>query len=205
MNGRLEARRLWAIPDRFSPKGFPFSLAKPVQEVPMGDVKFDFSGFSSFEQIGTAETGATGALKWLGGKLAVNVVTKVLLSIGEGEYRRIVAENDRQRAYGLFIGIMDAVAKQRVGASKPNELSETCPMATTISQFYQTGRTTDGTAPLRMYTVIGADGEVINVQGFDLSQMVKVTVMHKNGMILVEDVSPQDAIKMMRWLAGLRP
>ena len=171
----------------------------------MGDAKFDFSGFSSFEQIGTAEAGGTGVLKWLGNKLAVNVVTKVMLSIGEGEYRRIVAENDRQRAYGIFIGIMDAVAKQRTGACKSSELSETCPTATTIQQFYQQGRTTDGTAPLRIYSVIGADGEVINVQGFDLSQVVKVTVMHKNGTSLVEDVSPQDAIKMMRWLAGLRP
>jgi hypothetical protein len=177
----------------------------PVQEVPMGAVNdFDLSDVAD-GTVSTAETGATGVLKWLGNKLAVNVVTKVMLSIGEGEYRRIVAENDRQRAYGLFIGIMDAVAKQRIGACKSDEISETCPTATTIQQYYQKGRTTDGTAPLRMYTVIGADGEVINVQGFDLSQTVRVTVMHKNGRHLVEDVSPQDAIKMMRWLAGLRP
>jgi hypothetical protein len=177
----------------------------PVQEVPMGDVNdFDLSDVAD-GTVSTAETGATGVLKWLGNKLAVNVVTKVMLSIGEGEYRRIVAENDRQRAYGLFIGIMDAVAKQRIGACKSDEISETCPMAFTIPQYYQKGRTTDGTAPLRIYTVIGADGEVINVQGFDLSQMVKVTVMHKNDRHLVENVSPQDAIKMMRWLAGLGP
>jgi hypothetical protein len=168
----------------------------------MGDEKFDFSGFSSFEQIGTE---SPSVLKWLGNKLAVNVVTRVMLAIGEGEYRRIVAENDRQRAYGLFIGIMDAVAKQRTGACKFGETSETCPTAATIPQYYQKGRTTDGTAPLRIYTVIGADGEFINVQGFDLSQNVMVTVMHKNGTQLVETVSPQDAIKMMRWLAGLRP
>ena len=168
----------------------------------MGDVKFDFSGFSSFEQIGTE---SPSVLKWLGGKLAVNVVTKVMMAIGEGEYRRIIAENDRQRAYGVFIGIMDAVAKQRIGTCKSGELSETCPTAVTIAQYWQPGRTTDGSAALRIYTVIGADGQVINVQGFDLSQTVRVTVMHKNGTTLVEDVSPQDAIKMMRWLAGLRP
>ena len=34
-------------------------------------------------------------------------------------------------------------------------------MAFTIAQFYQKGRTSDGTAALRGYTVIGDDGEVI--------------------------------------------
>jgi hypothetical protein len=171
-----------------------------------GDVNdFDLSDVAD-GTVSTASQGvttATGALKWLGGKLATSVVTKVLLSISEREYRRIVTENDRQRAYGHFIAIMDAVAKERRGACKSNELSDTCPMATTIQQYYQTGRTTDGTAPLRIYTVIGDDGEVINVQGFDLSQRVMITVIHKNGRNLVETVSPQDALKAMRWLAGL--
>ena len=63
----------------------------------MGAVNdFDLSDVAD-GTVSTAETGATGVLKWLGNKLAVNVLTKVMLSIGEGEYRRIVAENDRQQ------------------------------------------------------------------------------------------------------------
>jgi hypothetical protein len=147
----------------------------------------------------------TGALKFLGRKLAVNVVTKVLLAIPEMEIRRILAENDLQRAYGNFIKVMDAVAKERRGECKSDELSDTCPMAFTIAQFYQKGRTSDGTAALRGYTVIGDDGEVIQVQGYDLMQTIVITVIHNNGRVLREKVSPQDAMKMLRWLAGLEP
>src|SRR3981081_970395 len=90
---------------------FHFLWRMPVQEVPMAAVNdFDLSDVAD-GTVSTAETGATGVLKWLVNKWVLNGVTKVIVSIGEGEYRRRVAENDRQRAYGLFIGIMDAVAK----------------------------------------------------------------------------------------------
>jgi hypothetical protein len=74
---------------------------------------------------GTVATAAsdgvvTGALKVLGRKLAVNVVTQVLLALPEREIRRISAENDLQRDYGNFIGIMDAVAKERRTDSRPS-------------------------------------------------------------------------------------
>jgi hypothetical protein len=146
-----------------------------------------------------------GIAKWGLRKVATNVITEVLLAIPKSEYKRISAENDRQRAYGKFIKIMDAAAQQRRGACAPNELSDTCPIAVTIAQFHQQGRTTDGTAPLRMYTIIGDDGEVVNIQGFDLSQTIKITVMHNNGRMHSEDLSPQDAIKTLTWLAGLAP
>jgi hypothetical protein len=142
--------------------------------------------------------------KWFGKKAVEHALSYVFLDIvAEGEYRRIVAENDRQRAYGHFIKIMDDVAKQRQLTCGANDLSDACPMSSIISQYYQKGRTSDGTAPLRLYTVIGADGEVVNVQGFDLSQTVLITVTHKNGTNHAEYVSPVDAIKAMRWLAGL--
>jgi hypothetical protein len=152
-----------------------------------------------------AEGFLKGAAKWGLRKVATNVIAQVLLAIPKMEYKRISAENDRQRAYGNFIKIMDAAAKQRRGACTPDELSDTCPMALTIAQYYQEGRTTDGTAPLRMYTIIGDDGEVINIQGFDLMQTIKITVMHKNGRVLSENLSPQDAMKTLKWLAGLAP
>jgi len=145
------------------------------------------------------------AAKWGLRKVATNVIADVLLAIPKGEYRRIVAENNRQRAYGEFIKIMDAAAAQRRGACAPNELSDTCPMSFTIAQFQQQGRTSDGTAPLRMYTIIGDDGEVVSIQGFDLMQTIKITVMHKNGHVISENVSPQEAMKTLRWLAGLAP
>ena len=50
-----------------------------------GDVNdFDLSDVAD-GTVSTANQGvATGALKWLGTKLAVNVVTKVMLAIPEG-------------------------------------------------------------------------------------------------------------------------
>ena len=146
-----------------------------------------------------------GIAKWGLRKVATNVLTEALLAIPKMEYKRISAENDRQRAYGNFIKIMDDVAKLRRGECSTNQLSETCPIAFTDPQYYQPGRTSDGTAALRMYTIIGADGEVINIQGFDLTQTIKLTVMHRNNTSLSENMSPQDAMKAIRWLAGLMP
>ena len=146
-----------------------------------------------------------GVAKWGLRKVATNVVAQVLLAIPKMEYKRISAENDRERAYGNFIKIMDAAAKQRRGECARDELSDTCPMASTIAHFYQPGRTTDGTAPLRIYTIIGDDGEVINIQGFDLTQLIRITVMQKNGRAQCENVNPEDAMKVLKWLAGLAP
>ena len=148
-----------------------------------------------------------GVAKWGLRKVATNVVAQVLLAIPKMEYKRISAENDRYRAYFNFIKIMNAAAKQRRGECAPNELSDTCPMATTIDQFYQSGgpRSTDGTGAWRLYTIIGDDGEVINIQGFDLTMSIRVTVMHKNGRAQCETIGPEDALKVLRWLAGLAP
>jgi hypothetical protein len=169
----------------------------------MGNVNdFDVSDVTPYK---AADGVLKGVAKWGLRKVATNVVAQVLLAIPKMEYRRISAENDRWRAYCNFIKIMDLAAKQRRAECAADELSDTCPMATTISQFYQPGRTTDGTAPLRMYTIIGDDGEVINIQGFDLTQLIRITVMHKNGRAMSENVSPEDALKVLRWLAGLAP
>jgi hypothetical protein len=151
-----------------------------------------------------AESFATGALKFFGKKVAVNVLTKVLLAIPEMEIKRIIAENDLRRAYEKFIHIMDAIAKERRGACKADELTESCPISATFSQFYQSGRTTDGTAAMRLYTMIGDDGEVIQIQGYDLMPRLNITVVHKNGRVINEDVSPRDALMLLRWLAGVK-
>jgi len=168
-----------------------------------GSVKdFDLSDVPDSAVVTAAKDGV-GVLGFLGKKIAVNVVTKVLLAIPEKEYKRIVAENNLQRAYGNFLTIMDAIAKERRSTCRPSELSDICPMAFTIAQYYQPGRTTDGTAGMHLYTVIGDDGEVIQIQAYDLMQRINITVIHKNGKTLSEDVSPKDAMMLMRFLAGL--
>ena len=168
----------------------------------MGSVNdFDVSDVTPYK---AADGVLKGVAKWGLRKVATNVVAQVLLAIPKMEYKRISAENDRYRAYFNFIKIMDLAAKQRRGECAPNELSDTCPMATTISQFWQSGgRNIDGTAPLRIYTIIGDDGEVINIQGFDLTMSIRVTVMHNNGRAQCKTIGPEDALKVLRWLAGL--
>lgn len=145
----------------------------------------------------------TGILKTLGGKLASNIITKVLMAIPEREFRRIVAENELQRAYGRFFEIMAAIGQERRYDCKSDELSPSCPTVLIIPQFQQTGRTSDGTAPFRMYTIVGDDGEIVNIQGFDLTQRISIWVTHKNGHTVGEDVSPKDAMLLMRFLAGM--
>ena len=119
-----------------------------------------------------------------------------------GEYNRIKAENKRARDYGILIHLMEDVAKKRLVACKPDELSEDCPMATVINQYYQDGRTTSGTAALRIFTIVGSDGQVINVQGFDLSQTIGVTIRHTNGKMDHEQVDPSEAMNWIRREAG---
>jgi hypothetical protein len=180
----------------FDVSDVPVSKA-PVSSVPVPSVS------AAVKNGMTAGEFATGALKFLGEKIAVNVVTQVLLSIPEKEFKRILAENELQRAYSEFFGIMAAVGKARRYECKSDELSTSCPMAMIIPQYFQSGRNSDGTAPLRMYTIIGDDGEVVNIQGFDLSQRIMITVRHVNGKSISENVSPKEAMLLMRYLAGL--
>jgi hypothetical protein len=137
-------------------------------------------------------------LEWILRKIAIELGKAITL----GEYERITNENKRARDYGAFINLMEEVAKKRLVACKPDELSQDCPMATVINQFYQDGRTTSGTAPLRIFTIIGSDDQIINIQGFDLSQTIKVTVHHTNGKMDLEQVDPSEAMKRIRREAG---
>jgi hypothetical protein len=138
-------------------------------------------------------------MEWLLKKLALGLLKAITVD----EYKRIKAENKRADDYGDFIHLMEAVAKQRLVACRPDELSTECPTASVIDQYYQDGRTTSGTAPLRIFTVIGSDGQIINIQGFDLSQTVTVTVRHKNGKMDLEKVDPSEAMKRIRREAGI--
>ena len=135
---------------------------------------------------------------WLLRTLAIGIGKAMTI----GEYERIRNENKRASEYGIFILLMNEIANKRLVRCKPDELSIDCPMVTVFNQFYQDGRTASGTAPLRIYTIIGSDGQMINVQGFDLSQTVKVTVRHTTGKMDAEDVDPSDALKRIEREAG---
>jgi len=138
-------------------------------------------------------------LGWLLRAIAIGIGKAITL----GEYERIRDENKRASEYAIFILLMKEIAKKRLTTCKPDELSRDCPIAVVFDQFYQDGgRTTSGTAPLRIFTIIGSDGQIINIQGFDLSQKVKVTVRHTTGKMDSEDVDPSDALKRIEREAG---
>jgi hypothetical protein len=120
------------------------------------------------------------------------------------EYNRITNENKRERDYHDLIRLMDGAAKKRSVTCKPDELSQECPMAMVIDQMYDPDprRTTSGTAAYRMFTIIGSDGQIINLQGYDLSQNVKITVRHTDGKMDLEEVDPSEAMKRIRREAG---
>ena len=139
---------------------------------------------------------------WLLRAIAIGIGKAITL----GEYERIRDENKRASEYAIFILLMNEIVKKRLITCKPDELSRDCPIAVVFDQFYQDGgRTTSGTAPLRIFTIIGSDGQIINIQGFDLSQKVKVTVQHTNGKIDFEEIDPAEALKRIEMEAGYRP
>jgi hypothetical protein len=137
---------------------------------------------------------------WLLKKLGLALAKFIII----GEYKRIKNENKRQADYGDFMHLMGKIAELRSVRCKTDELSPECPMAMVINQMYNPDPrgTTSGTDTFRMFTIIGSDGQVINVQGFDLSQMIKITVRHTDGKMDVEDIDPSEAMKRIRREAG---
>src|SRR4051812_20732573 len=137
-------------------------------------------------------------LGWIVRTIAIGLAKAITL----GEYQRIKRENKLADDYVIFIKLMDAIAKKRFISCRPDELSEGCPQHFSIDQYYQDGKTTSGTAALRIYTIVGSDGQTINIQGFDLLQKIKVTVRHTNGKMDLEEVTPSDALKRIEREAG---
>jgi hypothetical protein len=121
-----------------------------------------------------------------------------------GEYNRIKQENKLKSDYHILIAVLNEIASKRAVTCKVDETSRDCPISYVIPHYHQPGRTTDGTAPLRIFTLMGTDGQIINIQGFDLMQTVKVTVRHTNGTFDVETVDPSDALKRIEREAGIR-
>jgi hypothetical protein len=109
-----------------------------------------------------------------------------------GEYNRIKKENKLKSDYHILIAVLNEIARRK-GDSH------------VIPHYHQPGRTTDGTAPLRIFTITGKDGQIINIQGFDLMQTVKIFVRHTNGTYDVETVDPSDALKRIEREAGSPP
>ena len=136
---------------------------------------------------------------WIVRTLAVGIGKAVTL----GEYERIKKENKKASDYGILVIVMNEVVAKRLITCKVE--SGDCPSATVIPQFYQPGRTTSGTAPLRIYTIRGSDGQWINIQMFDLSETIKVTVQHTGGTEDLEEVEPSEALKRIEREAGYHP
>ena len=86
-----------------------------------------------------------------------------------------------------------------------NEVSRDCPIATVLPQFYEKGRTTDGTAPLRLSTFVGSDGQIINIQ--EALTLCKRSRLRSgmDGTMATEEVGPNDAMKWIRREAGITP
>ena len=98
-------------------------------------------------------------MEWLIRTVGIGLIKAITI----GEYKRIKAENKRASDYGEFIHLMDEIAAQRSVKCSADETSRDCPMSTVIPQYKQEGRTSDGTAPLRIYTIVGSDGQFINL------------------------------------------
>jgi hypothetical protein len=139
-------------------------------------------------------------LAWILRTIAVGLGKAATL----GVYKQIKDENKRHSDYHIFIALLNEAAKKRLVTCRFDELSRDCPMAIVIDHYYQPGKTTDGTAPLRIFTITGLDGQIINIQGYDLTQTVKVTVRHTDGTFDVENVDPSDALKRIEREAGYR-
>ena len=107
--------------------------------------------------------------------------------------------------YHILIAVLNEIASKRAVTCKVDETSRDCPISYVIPHYHQPGRTTDGTAPLRIFTIRGKDGQWINIQGFDLMQKVKVFVRHTDGTYHEETVDPSDALKRIEREAGYRP
>lgn len=142
----------------------------------------------------------------------VGTILKGLVTVGTSAYDQAKDANKQDDDYKKFTGVMDAATK-RGEACKAGELSRNCGISATQRDHYQDGMTTHdrsgrkqehtpGSAPLRIYTVVGSDGQIINAQGHDLSKTVKYTVMHKDGTSYVEDISAEEATKRIQRDAG---
>jgi hypothetical protein len=140
-------------------------------------------------------------LWWLIRTLGIGIGKAITL----GEYARIKNENRRQGDYGILIGMLSNLVSKRSPGCGANEVSKDCPIGTVVNDFFQKGRTSDGTAPLRLFTFVGSDGQIINVQGYDLMQTVKVTVRRTDGTMNFEEVDPNDAMKWIRREARITP
>lgn len=135
---------------------------------------------------------------WILRTLAIGIGKAITL----GEYDRIKNENRRQSDYGILVILLNDVAGRRLVRCAPNELSRGCPFATVYEQYSQEGRTSSGTAPLRVYVIMGSDGQIINIQCFDLMQTVHVWVTHTDGASDHEEVDPKEALKRLEREAG---
>lgn len=155
---------------------------------------------------------AMGLIGSIVGGLGKTIAGALVKTVALGMYDEIKESNKKTDDYGKFVDVMEKATK-RNESCKPDELSRGCGMSYTMEHYYQEGMTThgpfgnenkgmSGTSPLRIYTVVGSDGQIINAQGFDLSKTVKYTVTHKDGTQDTEDLDAAEASKRIQREAG---
>src|SRR3954467_12174561 len=105
---------------------------------------------------------ATGNLH-MWGVILRTIAVGVGKAITLGEYNRIKNENKLASDYHIFIAVLNAIKNKD---------------SVVLPDYYQPGRTSDGTAPLSIFTIRELYCQIINIQGFDLMQTVKITVRH---------------------------
>lgn len=137
-------------------------------------------------------------MEWILKKLAFGLIKAITVD----QYKTIKAENKLKRDYDAFIAVLQNVAKQRLVTCRVDEITRECPSASLIEHYYQDGKTSSGTAPLRIFTIIGSDGQIINIQGFDLTETVLITVRHTDGKMDYEKIDPVEAMKRLKREAG---
>ena len=139
-------------------------------------------------------------MEWFLEKLGHEIASHVAKHVAKSAYEQAQSENERAADYAEFFTLMDEIAKKRTVECKPGELSQNCPFATVIPQMYNPDA--GGTDEYRAYTIVGSDGQIINVQGYLLAGQITFTVRHTNGKIDYEKVDPSEAMKRIGREAG---
>ena len=111
------------------------------------------------------------------------------------EYSRLMGEDEVDIDYQDFAELMNNVAKERSIRCKLDKRSSDCVMAVVVNQMHDPA----GGANIRhSFTIIGADGRIINVNGCDNSQKIKILVQNPNGRAYCEGPSLRKIMERVR-------
>lgn len=117
---------------------------------------------------------------------------KHIANTANGKYRN---EKTRQNSYDTITSMMDHLTKDHSIICRAIEGGRECHMATVTSQFYDLSSSRADKS--RMYMIIGTDGVVIQVLGYDFTQEIKIFVRHPGGTTSYESYDPSLALTLV--------